>query len=213
LLAHWWSGPAHEPLTARRGLGVMLGFVGVAVLIGPGTLTLRGAGLAGTLGKLAVLVAALSYGFGALLSRRFGGSAMLVAPLSSQLIALLLALPLLTFWPAPAHIPSLGALAAAAELGILGTAIAYLLYFWLIHHVGATRTSLVTYLLPCTALFWGVALRGEHVSWNALAGLALVLVGTMVTNGVFARLGTRLVPRGAAAPLSLEGAEAQGKQA
>ncbi|MGH2515884.1 MAG: DMT family transporter, partial [Ktedonobacterales bacterium] len=72
-------------------------------------------------------------------------------------------------------------------LGVLGTALAYLLYFWLIRHVGATRTSLVTYLLPCTALIWGALFLGEHVSWNALAGLLLVLLGTMLTNGTLNR--------------------------
>jgi drug/metabolite transporter (DMT)-like permease len=61
--------------------------------------------------------------------------------------------------------------------------VAFLLYFWLIRHVGATRTTVVTYLLPCTALIWGALLLSEPVTWNAIAGLALVLLGTMVMNG------------------------------
>ena len=68
-------------------------------------------------------------------------------------------------WEPPTQFPPLRALGAMAELGILGTAVAYLLYFWLIRHVGATRTSLVTYLLPCTALVYG-AISGEP--WHAL---------------------------------------------
>ena len=56
------------------------------------------------------------------------------------------------------------------------------------HHVGPTRTSLVTYLLPCTALLWGALLLNEHITWNAIAGLALVLLGTMLTNGTITAL-------------------------
>ena len=79
---------------------------------------------------------------------------------------------------------------------LAGTALAYLLYFWLIHHVGATRTALVTYLLPCTALIWGALFLHESVSWNAVAGLALVLLGAMVTNGTLDGLAARLSGRG-----------------
>ena len=183
LLASWWVGSGYEPLSAQRVVGVALGFLGVGVLVGPDTLRATGGGLAGALGEGAVLVAAAAYGVGALLSRRYSGSATLVAPLSSQIAALALALPVAAVWDPPTHVPSPVAIAAIATLGVLGTAVAYLLYFWLIRHVGATRTTLVTYLLPCTALIWGVLLLHETVAWYALAGLALVLLGTMVTNG------------------------------
>lgn len=199
LLANWWRGPVREPLTARRGAGVALGFVGVGVLVGPSALRLSGGNPGYALGALAVLVAAASYGVGAILSRRFNGSAVLVAPFSCQVAALVFALPIAFVWDPPSHLPSLAALGAVAELGILGTAVAYLLYFWLIRHVGATRTSLVTYLLPCTALIWGALLLGEHVSWNALAGLLLVLLGTMLTNGTLNGVLRRFSARPAAA--------------
>ncbi len=128
------------------------------------------------IGEAAVLIAALSYGVGALLSRNFAGAAPLVPPLTLQASALLFTIPVALLWDPPTHLPTLQAIGAMAELGILGTALAYLLYFWLIRHVGATRTSLVTYLLPCTALIYGAIFRGESVSWYALVGLGLVLV-------------------------------------
>ncbi len=188
LLAQVWLGPAHESLTPRRGIGVLCGFLGVGVIIGPGLLSLVDGGANAPLGELAVLIAALSYGFGALLSRNFGGASPLVAPLTMQASALLFTIPVALLWEPPTQVPSLASIGAMAELGILGTAVAYLLYFWLIRHVGATRTSLVTYLLPCTALIYGAVFRGESVSWYALAGLGLVLVGTVLTNGTLGGL-------------------------
>src|SRR5260370_15957408 len=100
-------------------------------------------------------------------------------------------------WGIPSHVPSWRAIGAIVTLGALGTGVAFLLYFWLIRHVGATRTTLVTYLLPCTALIWGAVLLSEPVTWNALAGLALVLLGTMVMNGTLDRLFRRHAPAAA----------------
>lgn len=193
-LAALWAGPGHEPLSARRVGGVALGFIGVGVLVGPSVLLETGNGLPALIGQAAVLIAAAAYGVGALLSRGYTGSARLVGPLGSQLAALLLLLPVTVAWSPPTHLPSLKAMAAIVTLGMLGTGIAYLLYFWLIEHVGATRTTLVTYLLPCTALVWGALLLRETVTWYALAGLGLVLLGTMVTNGTLVGLLGRLRP-------------------
>jgi drug/metabolite transporter (DMT)-like permease len=183
LLAHVWASNAREPLTRRRAAGVLLGFVGVGVLVGPAALGHLSDGPAVVVGELAVLVAAAAYGVGALLSRSYAGASTLVPPFTMQVAALVMTAPIALLWDRPTHLPSPRAIGAAAELGVLATAVAYLLYFWLIRHVGATRTALVTYLLPCTALVYGALFLQEHVSWNALAGLLLVLLGTMVTNG------------------------------
>lgn len=188
LFANWWIGPARETLTVRRVASVLVGFVGVAVTIGPSALNLAGHSATGLIGELAVLVAAASYGIGGLLSRRFTGSAPLVGPLSTQVPALILSLFVALMWNPPTHLPSLKVIGAIAILGALGTGVAYLLYFWLIYHVGPTRTSLVTYLLPCTALFWGALALHEPITWNAIAGLALVLLGTLMTNGTLTKL-------------------------
>ncbi len=193
LLAQVWVGAGHEPLTARRVVGILIGFVGVGVLIGPTALL---AGNAGDLwGEAAVLVASAAYGVGSLLSRGFAGSSRLVAPLFTQLPSLFIVLVVAAFWDPPTHLPSLKAIGAIATLGALGTGVAYLLYFWLINHVGATRTTLVTYLLPCTALIWSALLLHEPVFWNALAGLVLVLLGTMATNGTLSGLFGRITGR------------------
>jgi drug/metabolite transporter (DMT)-like permease len=200
LLANWWIGPGHETLTVGRVLSVLVGFVGVGVTIGPSALAIVQHGGAGLDGELAVLLAAASYGVGGLLSRGFAGSSQLVGPLCTQVPALIIALVVASVWNPPTHLPSLTVIGAIATLGVLGTGIAYLLFFWLIYHVGPTRTSLVTYLLPCTALLWGGLLLGEPITWNAIGGLALVLVGTMLTNGTFKALFGRKKPARAAVP-------------
>jgi drug/metabolite transporter (DMT)-like permease len=188
LLAGVWIGNGHEPFSLRRTLGVLIGFVGVGVLVGPEALALSQQTHGAIEGELAVLIASAAYAVGALLSRRFGGSAMLVGPLATQVAALAMEIPLALTWNPPTQLPPLDALAALAALGILGTGIAYLLYFWLIHNVGATATTVVTYLLPCTAILWGAIFLHEKVSWNVLICLALVLVGSMLTNSTFGAL-------------------------
>ncbi|MCX6022205.1 MAG: EamA family transporter, partial [Chloroflexi bacterium] len=83
----------------------------------------------------------------------------------------------------PDGLPSLAALGSMAALGLVGTAAAALIYFDLLVRVGGTRTLLVTYLLPGTALIYGAALLGETVAPNALAGLLLILAGISLTTG------------------------------
>ena len=204
LLAHWATGPAHESLSTRRVGGVIMGFIGVAVLIGPAIFDLGGTGLARTLGEMAVLGAAAAYGVGAILSRRFGATGPLVAPMACQIPALLVMIPVAALWSPPTRMPSLLVIGSIAELGIMGTAVAYLLYFWLIRHVGATRTSLVTYLLPCTALLWGMMFLNERISWYTVLGLLLVLLGTMTTNGTLSGLFSRRAVPAATTSLSLD---------
>lgn len=184
ILANWWTGSGYERLTPRRALGVVCGFIGVGVLVGPDVLQLTSnTGLSYALGEGAVLLAGLSYAFGTLFSRRYAGASLLVPSLTSQVAALVMMTPVALLWSPPTHIPSMKSIGAVAVLGIMGTALAYLLYFWLIAHVGATRTSIVTYLLPFTALLWGALLLDEHISLSAIAGLLFVLLGTLITNG------------------------------
>lgn len=69
-----------------------------------------------------------------------------------------------------------------AAMPMLGTAIAYILYYWLIENTGATRTSLVTYLIPITGVLWGAWLLNESIKWDALIGLALIVAGIGLVN-------------------------------
>jgi drug/metabolite transporter (DMT)-like permease len=183
LLASVWIGIGREPLTWGKIAGILIGFVGVWVVLGVDPRALGNQSMSIVQGELAVVVASASYGVGGLLSRRYAGAGTLVGPLSSLAVAFVISLPIALIWSPPAALPSRQVLAAVATLGIVGTGIAYLFYFWLIRNVGAPRAAMVTYFLPATALIWGFVFVGEPIEPNALAGLALVLLGTMVTNG------------------------------
>jgi drug/metabolite transporter (DMT)-like permease len=194
LLASVWIGIGREPLSWRKMLGIIIGFVGVWVVLGLDLRAFSDQSLSTVEGELAVVVASASYGVGGLLSRRYAGAGTLVGPLTSLAVAFIISVPVALVWGPPVALPSWKALAAVGALGVLGTGIAYLFYFWLIRNVGAPRAALVTYLLPCTALIWGLVVFGEPIRANALAGLALVLVGTVVMNGTLDglfRLGRR----------------------
>jgi drug/metabolite transporter (DMT)-like permease len=190
LLASVWIGNGHESLSWRKGLGILIGFLGVFVVFGLDVRAFSNQSLPIILGELAVVVASASYGVGGLLSRRFAGegTGTLVGPLTSLTAGLIISIPVMLLWDPPTALPSWKAIGAIAALGVLGTGIAYLFYFWLIRNVGAPRTSMVTYLLPFSALLWGLLVFGEPILPNALLGLALVLLGTMITNNTIGAL-------------------------
>src|SRR6266567_4117750 len=81
-----------------------------------------------------------------------------------------------------AHTLELGHHICSCALSGGGTTIAYIFYYWLIDHVGPTRTLIVTYLLPCMALVYGTLLLHEAVGLNSIAGLILILTGVFLTG-------------------------------
>jgi drug/metabolite transporter (DMT)-like permease len=184
LLAYLWT--REERLTAAKLLGVAVGFAGVVVAIGVADLRLGSAGLPG---QLAVLLAAACYGANAVYSRRaFRGVPPLVSATGQMFAGALLLTPFaLALRGIPARLPSATALGAVLALAVLGTALAYILVYWLIERLGATRTSMVTYLLPPFALLYGALFLSEPVHLNALLGLALVVAGILLANGMLRR--------------------------
>jgi drug/metabolite transporter (DMT)-like permease len=85
----------------------------------------------------------------------------------------------------PDHLPNLKALASVAALGLMCTAFASLILYRMLLLYGSSRTSLVTYLLPPIALFYGVTLLGEEIHVNAAVGLVLILAGVALGSGIF----------------------------
>lgn len=178
LVAHVWGA---ERLTAHRVAGVLVGFAGVCVLIGPGALGHLGAH---TLAELAILGAAVSYAFAGTYGRRFRGMPPVVAVAGMMTTAALMALPvaLAVDRPWTLHV---GARTWGALLGLalLSTALGFVIYFRVLATAGATNVMLVTLLMPVVALLVGSLILGERVTGVALAGMALIGAGLLAIDG------------------------------
>src|SRR6476659_5118049 len=159
-----------------RLVGLGIGFVGVALLVGAqphGKL----------LAALAVVGMALCYAIGTLLAgRHLRGTPPLVVALASTAVSTLAVLPV-GVAQAPSESWHPKTIAAILVLGFVGTAVAYLLFFALIQRAGANYATLVTYLVPPIALAYGAIFLGESFGWPAFAALALILVGVALATG------------------------------
>jgi drug/metabolite transporter (DMT)-like permease len=170
LLAFWFDD--QERSQGLRLGGVLIGFGGVALLLG---LDLSGSGL---LGGLAVVLASLGYAIGGfIVKNRLGGLAPLGMSASVMAVSTIFLLPpaLLT---APDAVPGLGPAAAVLALGVVGTGVAFVIFYVLISSVGPARAFLVTYLAPGFAVAYGALLLSEQVTVGTWAGLALILSGS-----------------------------------
>ena len=187
LLAHL---VADERLTPRRLLGVALGFAGVAAMIGPAALRRFDPT---DLAELAVLAAACSYACAGLWGRRLRHLPTDIAAAGMLAGSSLLLLPAAALLERPWRaVPGIDSLAAVAALALVGTAVAYLLYFRLLARVGPVNLLLVTFLLPVVALALGAIFLGEGVQPAELVGFALILAGLAAIDGrLFARAGLR----------------------
>jgi drug/metabolite transporter (DMT)-like permease len=165
-----------ERVSGERLVGVVVGFGGVALLVG---VTPRGSVLA----ALAVVATALCYALGALLAGRIlRGLPALVIALGTTAFATVFAAPA-GLAQLPAHAPGWKTIGSVLTLGILGLGLAYLLYFVLIAGPGASRAMLVTYIVPPIALFYGAVILGEPITGSAIAGLVLILGGVALGTG------------------------------
>jgi drug/metabolite transporter (DMT)-like permease len=183
-----------ERLSPSRLLGLLAGMAGVVLVVSS---NLGGGGDSSMqlIGQGAVLLAALSYAVAGIFGRkRLQGVPVQVTATGQLITGALILLPLSLF-QIPAQVPSAQAIASLATLSIVGTAIASLMYYWLLTHVGATRTLLVTYLLPAFALIWGALLLHEPITVVAVAGLVLILLGITITSGRGTELAARLTRR------------------
>ena len=161
----------HEQRVKGRNLvGVAVGFVGVALLVGAQP-------QAKILGALAVVGMATCYAAGGLLARHHLSEVRPQAvALGTTLIAAIAMVPTgIAF--APHHVPGWQPIGSVVFLGVIGTAFAYLLFYTIIAGAGAAYASLVTYLVPPVALAYGAVFLDESIGWAAVAGLVLILTG------------------------------------
>lgn len=171
----------HERLGTARILGLLLGLCGVMALVGFGTIS----GLRGWLGVGCMLLATLGYAIGPLIIQRHLSSLEAIGPLSASLLVasvLLLVPALLT---RPEQLPGAATLSSVVALGVICTALAMLLMFYLVSHAGASRASVITYINPAVATLLGVWLLHERLGAGGFAAFALILLGSwLATRGV-----------------------------
>jgi drug/metabolite transporter (DMT)-like permease len=164
-----------ERVGGLRLVGLFVGFGGVALLVGAQA---EGEIVAG----LAVVFSALCYAAAALYSKRVREVSPLVTALGALTVATVATLPPGLF-RLPDHVTGWKVTASVLTLGIAGTGLAYILYYGLLAGAGASRSILITYLVPTFALVYGAVLLGEPVTAAAIGGLALVLAGVALGTG------------------------------
>ena len=180
VVAHFLT--SDEKMRRHRLLGIIVGIAGVAVMIGPGVV----GGLDATLlAQLAILGAAISYSFAGVFGRRFAGSPPLVTAAGQVTASTVLLLPVALIvdrpWQLP--MPQIETWASVFGVAILGTAIAYIIYFRILRTAGATNLMIVTLLVPVSAIWLGVAFLGETLSRGQMLGMALIGAGLLAMDG------------------------------
>ncbi|MGH3993010.1 MAG: DMT family transporter, partial [Pseudonocardiaceae bacterium] len=169
-----------ERPTPTRLVGMLVGLGGVVALVG---IDIGGRG-AELLGAAAVLTATLGYAAGPLIVKRHLANADPLGPVTAAMaIASIMLLPF-GIGDFPSEVPAADTLASIAVLGLVCSALAFLVFFRLIAEVGPSRATVITYVNPIVALALGVAILGESVTAGAIAGLLLILAGSwLATDG------------------------------
>ena len=171
--------------TGSRTVGLVVGFIGVAMLAwNKSSFTVDASGVATGWAVLACLTACLCYGLAASFTKRYmTGLPSLVSATGSQLGATVFLLPLgLLYWPD--HAVSWKAWGAVIALGVMCTSLAYILYFRIIERAGPAKALTVTFAIPVFAVLYGVVLLGEVVTpWMVGCGL-VIIAGTTLSTGL-----------------------------
>jgi drug/metabolite transporter (DMT)-like permease len=167
-----------EKITAAKLIGCALGLAGMVMLIGPAALGIADSPL---WAKLAVVGAAISYGFAASFGKRFKGISPRVTATGQLTASTLIMLPMAFIvdrpWTLP--VPPVDVIAAILALALVSTAFAYLVFFRILSVAGATSASLVTLLVPPAAILLGILFLGETLSLTETLGLGLIALGLL----------------------------------
>ncbi|MDF3039962.1 MAG: EamA family transporter [Thermomicrobiales bacterium] len=164
----------------RQILGLAVGFVGVAILVGFGSVAMNGDNLAAV---GALMGTAFFYAVGGIYTaHKFTGVSPIESTIGQQFAAFALLLPFALVFPPPG-VPSSTGIAALVLLTLFPTVVAYLLYFRLISAVGPTQTAMTAYLIPLFGVVWGVVLLGEQITGFTVVGMAIILLGVVLVTG------------------------------
>jgi drug/metabolite transporter (DMT)-like permease len=175
----YWVVPSERPSLINYA-GVLMGLAGVVILVLP---DITAGGIRGDLiGTVAVLLASVSYAVAALYQRRkLRGMNVYEANIGQLAFTGLLVFPLAAPTIPSVHV-ALPSIAAILALGVAGSGIAGVLYYYVLNSLGAVRGSGVTLLVPVTAVFWGATLLHEAVTVPIVAGMVVILFGIVLTN-------------------------------
>ena len=178
LIAHYLLHD--DKMTLPKVLGLLIGFAGVIILMSKDI----GASFGSLLGQLAVILASAFYAASAVFARKTTEYTPGILRSAGPLVSATVVMWLATFFvESPVEIPQLGITwIALLFLGILGSGLAFVLAYYLIHEIGPTRTTMVTYLFPLGGVILGVAFLNEELSWQLLVGAALIIVSLVVAN-------------------------------
>jgi drug/metabolite transporter (DMT)-like permease len=178
LIAHYLLHD--DKMTLSKVLGLLIGFAGVVILMSKDI----GASFGSIPGQLAVVLACAFYAGSAVFARKTTEDTPGILRSAGPLISATVVMWLATFFvESPVKIPQLGITwIALLFLGILGSGLAFVLSYYLIHEIGPTRTSMVTYLFPLGGVILGVAFLNEELSWQLLVGGVLIIASLAVAN-------------------------------
>lgn len=178
VIASLWGS---EPLSKAKLMGVILGMIGVVILMG-------GVQVEHTpiyiIAVFASLLGAFFYGTGTVYAAKHIKLPAIYASVAQLLSAAIILLPFAAF-TLPSQMPSSLAVAALLALMFVSTALAYLLYFFLIGQVGPTRTASVTFLIPVFGSFWGILLLKDAVTFTMGMGLLVILASVSLVTGLY----------------------------
>lgn len=171
-----------EKFTTNKIIGIIFGFIGVATLIGGDFVQ----GLsASAWAQVAVLGATISYGFAGVWGKRFRGEDPIAISTGQLTASSLIMFPIMILLEDPLSLsqPSAQMLFSLAGLSVVCTAFAYVLFFKILSSAGATNVSLVTFLVPVSAILLGMIWLGETLTTGRFAGIALVFMGLILVDG------------------------------
>jgi drug/metabolite transporter (DMT)-like permease len=172
----------NEKLTWNRLGGAMIGLTGVAALVGFDAVKNLGTDL---VFQLAIVGASVSYGISTIFGRRLTGAAPIVTAASQTAVSSAMLLPLMLMIDHPFSIaaPSLNAVLSLIALALLCTALAYVIFFNIVKRAGMTNVTLVTLLVPVSAMFLGAMFLNEQISGRHFLGMAVIGIGLALIDG------------------------------
>ena len=178
LIAHYLLHD--DKMTVPKVVGLLIGFAGVVILMSKDI----GNSLGSLLGQLAIVLASAFYAGSGVYARKtthaMPGIMRSAGPLLPATVVMWLTLLMVE---SPVKLPQLGITwIALLFLGVLGSGFAFVLSYYLLHEIGPTRTSMVTYLFPLGGVVLGVVFLNEDLSWQLVVGAVLIVLSLIVAN-------------------------------